>query len=232
LPGRPRRPGAAGRSHRGRSFTLERLVRASATDIDSLVAPLDELWERQIVRERGATGYDFTHDRLREVAYAEIRPAQRKVLHRRVAGALEKVNAPDLDPVSAQLAAHYEQAGLPDRAIEFYMRAAGVAQRLCANEEAIGLLNRALALFEFVPAGLSRDRRELTAQTALGVSLVATRGYAAPEVMGVYRRSRDLAQRLQKPLQPPLLRGLAIAAVSQTNFQIRTGTRPTNARPG
>jgi predicted ATPase len=203
----------------GRRFDLELLVQASTTDIDSLVAPLDELWERQILRERGAAGYDFTHDRIREVAYAEIRPAQRKVLHRRVAGALEKAKAPDLDSVSAQLAAHYEQAGLPDRAILFYMRAADVAQRVYANEDAIDLLNRALTLFEFVPSGLSRDQRELTAQTALGVSLVATRGYAAPEVMDVYQRSRDLAQRLGKPLQPPLLRGLAIAAVAQTNFQ-------------
>jgi hypothetical protein len=30
------------------------------------------LWQRRIVREQGANTYDFTHDKTREVAYAEI----------------------------------------------------------------------------------------------------------------------------------------------------------------
>ncbi len=62
---------------------------AGDRDEDDLVRGLDELWQRRIVRERGADAYDFTHDKLREAAYDALSPARRRLLHRRVAGALE-----------------------------------------------------------------------------------------------------------------------------------------------
>jgi transcriptional regulator with XRE-family HTH domain/predicted ATPase len=203
----------------GRAFTLDLLVQSGAGDIDSLVGPLDELWERQIVRAHAANAYDFAHDKIREVAYAEIRPAQRALLHRRVARALEDVHAADTDPVSAQLAAHFDHAGLGDRAVDYYQRAASFAQRVYANDEAIALLNRAVTLLATLPPGQQRDEHELAVHTALGVSLVATRGYAAEEVMTVYRRSHELSGRLGRPSSPPALRALAIAALSHTEFQ-------------
>ena len=43
---------------------------------------LDELWTKRIIRERGANGYDFTHDKLREVAYTQTSAPQRRLLHR------------------------------------------------------------------------------------------------------------------------------------------------------
>ncbi|HET6317816.1 MAG TPA: BBE domain-containing protein [Chloroflexota bacterium] len=76
----------------GCSFTLDLLIRASAGEIESLVGPLDELWERQIVRAHGPNAYDFAHDEIREVAYDQIPPAQRTLLHRRVTHALEEAH--------------------------------------------------------------------------------------------------------------------------------------------
>src|SRR5262249_2131996 len=58
----------------GRAFTFEILARASEYDEDSLVHALDELWQRRIVRGQGANTYDFSHDKIREVAYAEVSP--------------------------------------------------------------------------------------------------------------------------------------------------------------
>src|SRR5262245_21072758 len=197
----------------GRAFTFDVLARASNYDEDSLVRALDELWQRRIVREQGANAYDFSHDKIREVAYAEVSPMHRQLMHRRVARALEMVFASDLDPVSGQIAAHYEHAGVLDQAIQFYERAAGMAQRVYANEEAISLLNRALALLQRLPPSPERDARELALQTALGASLVATRIYAHPEVVEVYSHAQVLCQRLGRPPSPPILRALAIADI-------------------
>src|SRR5207237_1074606 len=94
--------------------------------------------------------------------------------------------------------------------IDFYQRAASFAQRVYANEEAIGLLKRASTLLGSLPQSHGRDERKLAVQTALGVSLVAMRGYAAAEVMSVYRRSYELSEPLGKPSNPPALRALAI----------------------
>ena len=48
---------------------------------------------------------------------------------------------------------------------------------------------------------------------------MATRGYGAPEVMAAYWRSRELCQRLGQPPSPPVLRALAIASITHTEFR-------------
>jgi DNA-binding SARP family transcriptional activator/predicted ATPase len=176
----------------GREFTLDLLIAAGNADADSAVHALDELWQKRIVREQGATSYDFTHDKLREVAYAQISVPHRRLLHHRVAQALEALHADDLDPVCGQLATHYERAGLIEQALPYYQRAAAVAQRLYANEEAIALLSRGLRLFEQLPAGLKRDRQELRLLLALAPLYRVTKGWAAPELAGVLNRALAL----------------------------------------
>jgi predicted ATPase/DNA-binding SARP family transcriptional activator len=203
----------------GRAFSLDLLVQACDDDMDRLVGVLDELWQRRIVREHGTSSYDFSHDKIREVAYAEMSAARRSVLHRRVALALEEVSVANLDTVSAQVATHYEQGGLPAQAVPYFQRAAGLAQRVYAHAEAIRLLNKGLAQLALLPASQARDATELELQTAFALALVATRGYGAPEAMTVYRRTRELCQQLGLPPSPPILRALAIASIAHTEFQ-------------
>jgi predicted ATPase len=143
----------------------------------------------------------------------------RQLIHRRVARTLETVHTSNLDPVSGQIAAHYDQAGLPDQAVQYYQRAAEVAQRVYANEEAISLLNTGVALLKQLPPGPERDARELALQTELGSSLVAARGYGALEAIEVYSRARALCQRMGTPPSPPILRALAIAHIVRAEFQ-------------
>ena len=166
----------------GREFTFELLITASNTEVDNAVHALDELWQKRIIRELGANSYDFTHDKLREVAYAEISAPQRRLLHRRVAQALEALHAEDLDLVSGQIASHYERAGLLEQAVPLYQRAAAVAQRRFANEDAIGLLLRGLELLGRLPAGSKRDLQELRLQLALVTIYTMTKGWTAPEL--------------------------------------------------
>jgi adenylate cyclase len=108
---------------------------------------------------------------------------------------------------------------LPEQAIKYYQRASEVAQRVYANEEAISLLNKGLALLQRLPTRPERDTRELALQTALGVAMVATRGYGAVEVIDVYGRAQALCQALGNAPNAPILRALAIAHVSRAEFQ-------------
>jgi len=71
----------------GREFGFRLLAAAAGRDEDLLVRQLDELWQRRIVREHGADAYDFSHDKLRDVAYRRMSAAQRRLLHRQVARA-------------------------------------------------------------------------------------------------------------------------------------------------
>ncbi|MBA3823186.1 MAG: AAA family ATPase [Ktedonobacterales bacterium] len=166
----------------GRAFTFDLLLAAGTNDADGAVNELDELWQKRIVRELGVNSYDFTHDKLREVAYTEISVPHRRMLHRRIAQALETLNADDLDVVSGQIASHYDRAGLPEQALPFYHRAAEVAQCMYANEDAISLLSRGLALLHQLPAGSKRDAQELSLHLALAPLYRVTKGWAAAEV--------------------------------------------------
>jgi predicted ATPase len=176
----------------GRAFRLDVLVRAANTDEDRAVGALDELWRKRIVREMGASAYDFTHDKLREVAYAQIGVPQRHLLHRRIAQALEDTHAGHLDAVNAQIAAHFERAGLGEQAIPFYQRAAAVAQLRYAYDDAIGLLERALPLLDQVPAGERRDALELGLLLALAPNYRVAYGWTAPELERVINRALAL----------------------------------------
>ncbi len=180
----------------GRDFRLDLIREASDLEEPDLIRALDELWQRRILREQTADAYDFSHDRLRDAAYAGVSPVKRRLLHRRIAQALELLHPSDLDAVSAQLAAQNDQAGLPGRAIEFYERAAREATRLCASEEAIRHFTKALGLLHRLPESARRDRQELSLQLALTEPLNAVSGYATPEMETALDRARTLGERL------------------------------------
>ena len=141
----------------GREFSFKLLAKASGSDEDTLVHELDELWQRRIIREHGTDAYDFSHDKLREVAYRALSTAHRRLLHRHVAMALEVLHVAELDTVSHQLAIHYERAGLPEQAVSYYLLAAEVARQVYANEESIALLQHGLALMDEYTAGASES---------------------------------------------------------------------------
>ena len=185
----------------GREFSFDILTQASQSDEESIVRALDELWERRIVREQGAATYDFTHDKLREVAYAEISVPQRQLWHRRIARALETLYADDLDPVSGQIAAHYEHGGSIEHAIPYYHRAALVAQRLFAHEDAILLLRHCLTLLEQRPGGATRDKQELDLLLALEPLYRITQGWTGPELERIIDRTLVLCDLVGDDMQ-------------------------------
>jgi DNA-binding SARP family transcriptional activator/predicted ATPase len=225
----------------GREFTLDLLSMVGNTDAESAVQALDELWHKRIVREHGANSYDFTHDKLREVAYGEISAPQRRLLHRRVAQALEVMHADNLDTVSGQIASHYELAGMIELALPYYQRAAAVAQRVYANEEAISLLERCLELLDLLAAGSKRNKQELNLQLALAPLYRVTKGWATPELERVLDRALALcdmvgddAQRVETlyglqsvyVVQARLERMQMVSDELHTQYQHSHGTAP------
>jgi DNA-binding SARP family transcriptional activator/tetratricopeptide (TPR) repeat protein len=178
----------------GGNFTLDLLTEASDLDADAVVAALDELWRRRIVREF-RDGYDFSHDLLRETAYAGISPPQRWLLHRRIAQSLELLHADDTDGVAVQLAEQYARGGRPERAVAYYERAAEVGGRF-ALAEGVRLHEKALAIIATMPAGRDRDARELAVLEAMAPPLNARYGYSSPELQQALERSIALAESL------------------------------------
>jgi len=202
----------------GREFTSEALAFASEADENTLVRSLDELWRRRIIREEGIDGYDFSHDKIREVAYLALSPAQRRRHHLHVAQALERLNSHELGPVSGQIASHFEHAGVADRAITWYQRAASAAQQLYANTEAVRLLDKARDLTGALPASAERDARELEILIALSGLLGVVEGLGSSHLAEVQGRALALTDALAVDAAPPLLRSLSLVYLCRDDF--------------
>jgi len=179
----------------GTDFSLDLLTEASDLDAGTVVEAVDELWRRRILREFG-DGYDFSHDLLRDAAYAQVSPPRRWLLHRRVAQSLELLHADDTDLVSAQLAEQYARGGRPGRAVGYYRRAADVAAARFAHAEAIRLHKRALSIVAGLPEGKARDAEELAIREAMAAPLNARYGYASTELQHTLERAIELAESL------------------------------------
>lgn len=140
----------------GRQFTFPVLARVAGGEEEDLVQALDELWLRYIVREQGAEAYDFSHGKIRAAVYEGLSAARRRLLHRKVAEALEYIFRTDLDDVSAQLAAHFARSDQAEKAILYYQRAADVAWSVYANADALAALRSAIALLPNVQDQVQR----------------------------------------------------------------------------
>ncbi|WP_172147757.1 MULTISPECIES: ATP-binding protein [Pseudomonas] len=201
----------------GRPFSVALLVSAAGIDEHELVDQVDELWRRRIIRDQGLS-YDFSHDKLRAVALEMVSPARRRQLHRAVAAAIALEHHGDLDAASPQLAAHYDQAGMLEPAIDAYRVAGRRAVAVSALEEAVSLLQRALALLAELPPAPERDARELDIRIALGSPLVARNGYGSKAAHQLYERALALCRKLRRPVAPPILRGLGLARLQGCRF--------------
>jgi DNA-binding SARP family transcriptional activator len=201
----------------GRPFSVGLLASVTGIDERELVDDVDELWRRRIIREKELT-YDFSHDKLRAVALEMVSPARRRQLHRSIAEAIAVECQDDADAASPQLAAHYDQAGMVQPAIDAYCVAGGRAAAVSALGEAVTMFRRALALLANLPSSPDRDARELDIRIALGSPLVALEGYGSRDAHQLYERALSLCHKLHRLVDPPILRGLGLARLQGCRF--------------
>ena len=186
----------------GRSFDLTTLREVSGRDEEETVRALDELIACGLVREMdgvasdaSASGrplaFDFTHERMRELVYAETTIVRRRLLHRRIAEALlARARAGrELGALAAQVAHHLQLAGQDAAAAEHFRLAAEHARRVHANAEALAHLRSALACGHPDAAGLHEAIGDL--QTLAGEYPA---GLASFEVAAALANSDDLAR--------------------------------------
>jgi predicted ATPase/DNA-binding SARP family transcriptional activator len=202
----------------GRPFSFELLEKAIDWDEASVSSALDELWRRRVVESRGLSEYDFTHDRVREVAFSELSVVRQRYLHRRVARSLEEVHGADIEVWNGQIASHYENAGMPKEAIVHYAQAADYARRRFADTEAAELARRALAICRSLPESDRRLRQELDLLVVLGAALVTTEGYSSAVAGETYETALRLSRTLGDHHLDAILSGLWVFHIVRANF--------------
>lgn len=164
---------------------VERLCGALARRHGLLVPAPDPDADRPALGARWA----FTHGLHRQVVYERLEPTRRRRLHRAIGAALRDAWGDRAGESAAELASHFERGGDAAAAIGFFDLAASTAAGRGANREAVGYLDRALALLE--PDAASR---RLDLLMTRGPAVLATSGYGSADVLDTYGRALELAR--------------------------------------
>ncbi|MDO8981703.1 MAG: AAA family ATPase [Afipia sp.] len=139
----------------GRAFTPDDLARSARLDDADLLTALGELERRGLIRPVGGDAYDFTHDLVRQTAYRALSQPRRKLLHRRIARALDAVIGRD-GAFAADMAHHAALAEDDEMAAQACRLAGEHALRLFANAEAASFAERGLRHAERLAEGSAR----------------------------------------------------------------------------
>jgi eukaryotic-like serine/threonine-protein kinase len=154
----------------GREMDGRLLAEVAGLQGAELMEALEELRVRHVLEESEPGRLHFTHDKLREVAAAEVEPERRRALHRAAAEALAARSGAEREELQGALGHHWEQAGEPQRARGHYLAAARRSAARHAHAEAERLYRACLALHE------SASAESLAARTELGRDVLAATG--------------------------------------------------------
>jgi class 3 adenylate cyclase/tetratricopeptide (TPR) repeat protein len=186
----------------GRDFHYELLNAVAGLLRDHLEEALDQLVQSELIFRRGEIPhavYSFKHVLVRDAAYASLLKKRRGHLHAAIATALEQQFPEIVQTQPETLAHHLTEAGLFEKAIEYWLRAGKNAALRSANVEAIAHLRRGIEVTARLPEGEGRNRSELDLQLVLGPCLIAMHGPAESNALATFARARELCEHLGKP---------------------------------
>jgi len=159
----------------GREFSYPLITAISHLSKDDTDAALASIVKSGLFYQHGTApeaSYQFKHVLVQEAAYESLLKRRRQQLHARIATLLEEQFPGTVEFEPELLAYHWEQGQKVERALDYRLRAAGKADRLCAPWEAVTHYLRALELIEQLAE--TPDTRRKFLETLL--SLIVVRG--------------------------------------------------------
>ena len=198
----------------GRWFRYTLLRTVSGLPEDELQAALSRLVASELVFQSGTPPdavYTFKHALVQEAAYGTLLRDTRQQLHGRIAEALEAHFPELIDSQPELFARHYTEAGVVEKSVFYWSKAARRSLARSAMVEAAAQFQRALEQLVLLPDNLERQRQELELRSSLGVALRFVKGLAAAETGRAFARARELWEQLDFPsefLQVPYWQSL------------------------
>jgi tetratricopeptide (TPR) repeat protein len=183
----------------GREFPVSVLSAVTLLSKEDLDNGLGELTRSGIIQSSGGTTYAFRHSLLHEAAYQILLRSRRQDYHREIARAYLSELPRVADTQPEIVAHHFQMAGAGEGAARYWYLAGTRAREQSAYREAASHFRKSLRQLETLPAASRPLADEIRTTVALGSTLIATQGYAAPEVRTVYYRASELSEKSGDP---------------------------------
>ncbi|MBV9463064.1 MAG: hypothetical protein JO317_02445, partial [Verrucomicrobiae bacterium] len=152
----------------GKQVELGLLSALTNRQTEDLLGSIDRAIEHQVLARDIAEedSVSFVHDRVREAFYSRVNDVG--VLHRQIAEALEVQNPKASGSVVYDLAYHFSQGNVSQKALDYSLQAAEMAAQSTAHDLAIDLFEKARLIFE--SERMTRDERYMGLLEQLGES--------------------------------------------------------------
>jgi class 3 adenylate cyclase/predicted ATPase len=186
----------------GRWFRYTLISAVYGLHEDELQAALARLVASELVFQSATPPdavYTFKHALVQEAAYGSLLRNARQQLHGRIAEALEALFPEMMDSQPELFARHYTAAGLPEKSVFYWSKAARRSAARSAMAEAATQFQKGLDQLTLLPNDFARQRQELEFRSSLGTVLQSVKGYAAPETGQTLARARELWEQLGSP---------------------------------
>jgi DNA-binding SARP family transcriptional activator len=180
----------------GRRFDFELLRSAGGMDERHAAEAVEEMVRTHVLRTVG-NQLEFTHDRVRDVAYGRLLSPRRRLLHAAVAEALEAVETSVRDRPDEQieqLAHHAVRGELPGKAVQYLRQAADRAAARSALQDARRALEQALGILGTMPE--TRSTLEQAFEIRLALRPVLVQLGELREVLDLLHEAEAFAERL------------------------------------
>lgn len=149
----------------GRDFNSRVLFELGGESHEAQLELLGEALAAGLLKEHPTAGtYSFSHALVRQTLYDDLGLAQRVIVHRATASALERIYGDGSAEHLSELAFHLFASavgGDPLRSVEVSVRAADLAHRKRAYDESVRHLERALEAFDLADQAAASRRCEL-----------------------------------------------------------------------
>jgi DNA-binding CsgD family transcriptional regulator len=165
----------------GQRFDFGLLQEVVHEEEQELLQALKELIVAQLIIEESADQFAFRHALTREAVYARPMRRERKAMHQTIGETIERLAGARTDAQAAQLAYHFYQGGVWQKAMEYSQRAGEQAQALYAPREAVTHFTHALDAVRH----LTSLNSPLLVGEGMGVRLLRGRAHAR-EVLGEF----------------------------------------------
>jgi tetratricopeptide (TPR) repeat protein len=204
----------------GSEFDFELLVAAMGVGEEPLAEQLERLVHLGVLRERaGGNRFSFTEEEFRARIYRSLTESRLRVLHRKIAEAMERMHPEPSEGVVAELGRHYFLGKVPEKSRVYNRKASESARAADDPESAAQYLERVRVDLESAAKARPHDVAEV--DEALGELYFSVGNFAAAD-----RFFTEALERLgtdQPRIRARLL--LARAEIARENLDTETAAR-------